>query len=611
MQKIIKIFSKIILIFFISIILFSCEKNSNKSFLEKQINNNNFFIVLPHHSLTWENINNFYKEFALKKSKKIDNIVIISPNHYWEGIQFMESFKEDWKYCFWKNWDKYDEKSCINWKKLGFYNYKKSEMFDLVDYENPKKNIFTKNFLTFEHWIWEHFFYIKKYFWDKNIYSLVLRRELEKFPKTEEIFEKLKNYEKFKKNTLFIASVDFSHHIPEKMAIFHDMKTIEELNKKDFKIAEVDCPNCLYLIKKLARNNNKKFFNLKNRSSTSTINKKDALYENTSHIFGEFKNKQEKNNLVFFKDKNIFEQTQFLKQENKAGSWSIYGIFFGDSHLTRSFLYTKKYKNIPISHKNKEKYFECFYQNHDLKKKPEIWINRIFYGFDFSWINLETALCSKKNIINSQKSVKLRTEEENLKYFKKIWINMVSLANNHFYDFWNKCFSEAKKILKKNKIYYFGEGRGQESNILKREVNGLKIAFMWINDTTYPWSLAQKIKKIKKLKKDWYLIILNLHSGLEYQTKHNKNQEKISHSLVDAGVNLIIWHHPHVIQDYEVYNWVPIFYSLGNFIFDQADKRTLKGMWVVFRIDKFWVRFNRIYFDRKKSDFSIDCLSFR
>jgi predicted class III extradiol MEMO1 family dioxygenase len=79
MKKNFKIFLKIILIFFISIILFSCENKKNIF-----PNNNNFFIVLPHHSLTSKNIDNFYKKFSSKNKQKINNIVIISPNHYGE-----------------------------------------------------------------------------------------------------------------------------------------------------------------------------------------------------------------------------------------------------------------------------------------------------------------------------------------------------------------------------------------------------------------------------------------------------------------------------------------------------------------------------------------------
>jgi hypothetical protein len=97
-------------------------------------------------------------------------------------------------------------------------------------------------------------------------------------------------------------------------------------------------------------------------------------------------------------------------------------MFFGDSHLTRSFDYKKDSKkyNIPKSFDDKRKYFKCFYQNKDINKNPKYWINRFFYSFDFVGVNFETASCSKENIISSEKKVKLLTKVEYIKYFKDV-----------------------------------------------------------------------------------------------------------------------------------------------------------------------------------------------
>lgn len=73
-------------------------------------------------------------------------------------------------------------------------------------------------------------------------------------------------------------------------------------------------------------------------------------------------------------------------------------------------------------------------------------------------------------------------------------------------------------------------------------------------------------------------MIVNIHFGTEYQKKHNKTQENIAHTLVDNGAAIIIGHHPHVVQDSETYKGVPIYYSLGNFIFDQPFPETLEGL---------------------------------
>ena len=66
------------------------------------------------------------------------------------------------------------------------------------------------------------------------------------------------------------------------------------------------------------------------------------------------------------------------------------------------------------------------------------------------------------------------------------------------------------------------------------------------------------------------LIVAMLHYGNEYMTSPNDDQIRISHELIDDGVDVVIGSHPHVPQGVEMYNGKPIFYSLGNFIFDMS-----------------------------------------
>ena len=63
-------------------------------------------------------------------------------------------------------------------------------------------------------------------------------------------------------------------------------------------------------------------------------------------------------------------------------------------------------------------------------------------------------------------------------------------------------------------------------------------------------------------------MIVLLHMGTEYEASANQQQRTVARAAVDAGAALVIGHHPHVLQDVEVYQGVPIVYSLGNFVFD-------------------------------------------
>ncbi|MFH1713281.1 MAG: CapA family protein, partial [Candidatus Jacksonbacteria bacterium] len=78
---------------------------------------------------------------------------------------------------------------------------------------------------------------------------------------------------------------------------------------------------------------------------------------------------------------------------------------------------------------------------------------------------------------------------------------------------------------------------------------------------------AQEV--IRQLAAETDLIIVNIHWGAEYEHQFNQTQQSIAHKLIDAGADIIIGHHPHVAQGMEIYQNKPIFYSLGNFVFDQ------------------------------------------
>ena len=80
--------------------------------------------------------------------------------------------------------------------------------------------------------------------------------------------------------------------------------------------------------------------------------------------------------------------------------------------------------------------------------------------------------------------------------------------------------------------------------------------------------MSQKCKKISTTKNVDFVIV-SMHAGIEYEHLSAKDQQKFARAAVDAGADLVIGHHPHVVQEMEKYKDKLIFYSLGNFIFDQ------------------------------------------
>jgi poly-gamma-glutamate synthesis protein (capsule biosynthesis protein) len=94
--------------------------------------------------------------------------------------------------------------------------------------------------------------------------------------------------------------------------------------------------------------------------------------------------------------------------------------------------------------------------------------------------------------------------------------------------------------------------------------------------------------------------IAYIHWGKEYDSVHSKEQEVLAHFLIDNGVDAVIGHHPHVVQDIEVYKGKPIFYSLGNFIFDQYfSDEVQEGLAVRVDTSKDILRYTLIPFESK------------
>jgi poly-gamma-glutamate synthesis protein (capsule biosynthesis protein) len=100
---------------------------------------------------------------------------------------------------------------------------------------------------------------------------------------------------------------------------------------------------------------------------------------------------------------------------------------------------------------------------------------------------------------------------------------------------------------------------------------------------TFPFNcsdeeIAKIVKKVRESNPGKFLIVL-LHWGQEYQLKSSISQQSLSHKLIDEGADLIVGSHPHVVQEIEEYKGKLIFYSLGNFIFDQYfSKETQEGL---------------------------------
>lgn len=223
-----------------------------------------------------------------------------------------------------------------------------------------------------------------------------------------------------------------------------------------------------------------------------------------------------------------------------------------------------------------------FSDGFDIEKlKNEIGMIKPFLNGDFNIGNFELPISIKKkpNFANSYSGY--IAPLDSVEIIKELDFHVLSLSNNHIMDWGDESFRISKESIEKEKILTVGAGNN--CNEARKEVivnkDGIKLAFLgYCNEGPHTadknkagaasFRLKNVIEDIAKLKNKVDHVILLLHWGkefCEYPYPPDRNAAKI---CIDKGANLIIGHHPHVVQGYEIYKNIPIFYSLGSFIYN-------------------------------------------
>jgi poly-gamma-glutamate capsule biosynthesis protein CapA/YwtB (metallophosphatase superfamily) len=205
-------------------------------------------------------------------------------------------------------------------------------------------------------------------------------------------------------------------------------------------------------------------------------------------------------------------------------------------------------------------------------------VNGYLQSADLVFGNLESPFAVKCPTVNS--GMTFCADTRLVEGLTKSDINVVTLANNHMNNYGNEGVVTTKKVLTDNGIGYTGDG-----NLVTKEVNGTTFGFLGLN-LMYgaPTKLDEKILSDSDKLVD--VLIVGVHWGEEYQSKANKRQRDYAKKLVELGADIVIGHHPHWVQDSEVINGKPVYYSLGNFVFDQMwSEETKKGLVVELTFD--------------------------
>lgn len=336
-------------------------------------------------------------------------------------------------------------------------------------------------------------------------------------------------------HTIVIASVDFSHHLNRIATEFHDFASVSAIKNFDFDRVfklEIDSPPSIYLLLQYLDRIGAKSMQYRNVNSTDFTGNV-ATNDATSYVFAHFING----------DKDV--------KATKATS-----LHFGDMMFGREIESMIEHGNDPFEYiKGTEGNF--------------------MKGVDVTIGNLEGVLSSSTNC-RTDKEVIFKFKPSVGALLRKYNFSGVNLANNHSNDCFESGLSDTQRVLEANDLFYLGSELQDGYKVIT--VGSESIALIGINDVTrWKDNIEDTLSQIRKLSVENDSVVLHIHWGREYDSAPTNEQQILAHRLVDAGAQVIIGHQPHVIQNVEFYKGKMIFYSLGNFIFDQTQPGTTDG----------------------------------
>jgi len=238
--------------------------------------------------------------------------------------------------------------------------------------------------------------------------------------------------------------------------------------------------------------------------------------------------------------------------------------------------------------------------------------------------NLESVIASRETVRKSQRDGLVdRADPEAAAALRYVGIGLVGLANNHIFEYGQIGLDETVRHLDDCGIQWAGK-----KNYKLVEISGNTVAFLsWslLPDTYWPGSnpaehynvsstIEPILDDISRVRDNVDYVVLLLHWGNEFISIPSKRQQFLGRSLIDAGVDVILGHHPHVLQPIERYKRGLIVYSLGNFIMDSWGESSRSSIIIEIVFDR-EIRFNVIPIEITKYVFNIflvkDCYKYK
>jgi AmmeMemoRadiSam system protein B len=371
---------------------------------------------------------------------------------------------------------------------------------------------------------------IKTHFPETTLLPILINRKAT----AEEVNSLVTNLYATCTDCLLVASVDFSHTSDALVADLHDKVTLRGLYAQDtallYEKAEVDSPESLLALVKWSKLHGAHSFNLFAHTNSGFLAGVKSG-EMTTHIMGGYTKQRaiKQAGLVTFQmggDMMFARGVHHRLQADDAALLALGERFFWGSD---------------ISLVNLEGYFTNDVTENDWYKEPPLFS---FY----------------KNYVHV------------LRYLR---INTVNVANNHAKDGGEKGFLESVQALRSSNIDVIGDSTDAavaEVRIQEDQEVPVVVLSLYAHG-----QFENIIETIDAYSTQGYHVVVYVHWGEEYVPVHNQTQQKMAEDWIDAGADLVVGTHPHVVQDFSVYQGRPIVYSLGNMLFDQPALETRVG----------------------------------
>lgn len=189
-------------------------------------------------------------------------------------------------------------------------------------------------------------------------------------------------------------------------------------------------------------------------------------------------------------------------------------------------------------------------------------VRSIFEEDDLTIVNMEGTLTEETTRVDKQFAFK--GDPEYVKILTSSSVEAANVANNHSHDYGEKSFQDTVQTLEENGIKTFGY-----DDVAVLEVKGIRVGMFGIYELDDHLERIPQVKQdIAKLKdQNVDIIVAVFHWSNELVTVPDENQVTLAHLAIDEGADVVVGHHPHVVQGIDEYKGKMIAYSLGNFCF--------------------------------------------